>query len=91
MKFTKKPAIVDAIQFNGKNGKEVLEWASETSIENPNDDTAITSFDTDMVIETLEGCMSVREGDWVIRGVKGELYPCKPDIFEKTYEKTDTN
>lgn len=39
-----------------------------------------------MLIDTLEGSMTARSGDWVIRGVKGELYPCKPDIFEATYE-----
>lgn len=43
--------------------------------------------DEEMEIETLEGVMKADKGDWIIRGVKGELYPCKPDVFEMTYEK----
>ena len=43
--------------------------------------------DEEMEIETLEGVMKANKGDWIIRGVKGELYPCKPDVFEMTYEK----
>lgn len=45
--------------------------------------------DVEMEIETLEGVMKANKGDWIIRGVKGELYPCKPDVFEMTYEKVD--
>ena len=49
----------------------------------------ITAYQTDeeMEIETLEGVMKANKGDWIIRGVKGELYPCKPDVFEMTYEE----
>lgn len=43
----------------------------------------------EMEIETLEGVMKADKGDWIIRGVKGELYPCKPDVFEMTYEKVE--
>ena len=43
--------------------------------------------DVEMEIETLEGTMKADKGDWIIRGIKGELYPCKPDVFEMTYEK----
>jgi hypothetical protein len=43
--------------------------------------------DVEMEIETLEGVMKANKGDWIIKGVKGELYPCKPDVFEMTYEK----
>lgn len=51
----------------------------------------ITAFQTDQRIEisTLEGTMVAEPGDWIITGVKGEKYPCKPDIFEMTYEKVD--
>lgn len=45
--------------------------------------------DVEMEIETLEGTMKANKGDWIIKGVKGELYPCKPDVFEMTYEKVD--
>ncbi|PRS47537.1 hypothetical protein [Bacillus sp. MZGC1] len=44
-------------------------------------------IDKEMDIETLEGTMKASPGDWIIKGVHGEIYPCKPDIFEKTYEK----
>lgn len=45
--------------------------------------------DEEMYIETSEGTMKANKGDWIIRGVKGELYPCKPDVFDLTYEKVD--
>ena len=47
--------------------------------------------DVEMEIETLEGTMKANKGDWIIKGVKGELYPCKPDVFEMTYEKVICN
>ncbi|KEH89135.1 sugar ABC transporter substrate-binding protein [Clostridium novyi A str. BKT29909] len=46
--------------------------------------------DKEVIIHTLEGDMKANVGDWIIKGVKGELYPCKPDIFEKTYESIET-
>lgn len=76
-KFRKKPAVIEAMQWNG-----------------PPDDAALEKFaghfasiGAEVYITTLEGSMRVSPGDWVIRGVKGEFYPCKPDIFEATYEK----
>jgi hypothetical protein len=45
--------------------------------------------DEEVSIETLEGTMKANKGDWIIKGVNGEIYPCKPDIFEKTYVKED--
>ena len=45
--------------------------------------------DVELEIETLEGTMKANKGDWIIRGVKGELYPCKPDVFDMTYRKAD--
>lgn len=45
--------------------------------------------DEELEIETLEGTMKANKGDWIIKGVKGELYPCKPDVFDMTYEKVD--
>lgn len=52
---------------------------------------AVQAYQTEeeIYIETLEGVMKADKGDWIIRGVKGELYPCKPDVFDLTYEKTD--
>lgn len=87
MKFRKKPVIVDAIQFTGEdNLEEVLEFVKNvksitTSSRKPG--VAPTIFIT---IPTLEGDMRASVGDWIICGVQGEYYPCKPDIFEATYE-----
>jgi hypothetical protein len=80
-KFRKKPVEIEAVLFDG----------SERSLDKVWDlvDTAMGVNYTDGVlsIHTLEGAMKVSKGDWVIKGVKGEFYPCKPDIFELTYEK----
>ncbi|MEO5664887.1 MAG: hypothetical protein ABIR39_16580 [Nocardioides sp.] len=75
-KFRKKPVVIEAIQYDGSNASEVKEFVGSSYV----DDRRVP------VIHTLEGDMSVTSGDWVIRGVQGEFYPCKPDIFEATYE-----
>lgn len=76
-KFRKKPVVIEAVQFdpNGTWPDCVKPWGSV----HPRD----MSWG---YIETLEGKMHVMAGDWIIKGVKGEFYPCKPDIFEQTYE-----
>lgn len=88
MKFKKKPVTIDAIQFTGEdNLKEVLEFAEKSqSVTIPSRKPGVspTIFIT---IPTLEGDMRASIGDWIIRGVQGEYYPCKPDIFEATYEE----
>ena len=92
MKFRKKPVVIDAIQFTRESIVECTRFISEGK---PSEN--LTGFDSlvdlngnfSFKIHTLEGVMHVSLGDWVIRGVKGELYPCKPDIFEATYEKVD--
>lgn len=73
MKFRKKPVVIEAIQFNG----DVFSHPALLRAPGENEKA---------YIETLEGKMFVSEGDWIITGVKGEHYPCKPDIFEATYE-----
>ena len=80
MKYRKKPVVIEAEQYwpNGKTPDGVI-W---TAVD-PHD----PSKGNHRVVKTLEGDMKVSEGDWVITGVKGEKYPCKPDIFEATYEK----
>lgn len=86
MKFRKKCVEVEAIQFNGLNDYlKIVEWMKKSG------DTFAcaneVSYQTPiMLIPTLEGMMTASVGDWIIRGVKGEFYPCKPDIFQKTYE-----
>jgi len=83
-KFRKKPVVVEAMQFVGT-----------TMQENPTGPGTIQDWCRALVfdgsggnprIETLEGAMAVSAGDWVIKGVQGEFYPCKPDIFAATYE-----
>lgn len=78
-RFRKKPVVIEAMQFDGsyQSGKAILDWA---------DETVHRSTLIGLSIKTLEGVMGVSAGDWVIRGVQGEFYPCKPDIFEATYE-----
>jgi hypothetical protein len=82
MKYRKKPVVVEAMQFTGKNHTAVREWGDELGKVGVWDGTGGGG----MVIPTLEGDHRADPGDWIIRGVKGEFYPCKPDIFEATYE-----
>ncbi|WBA81926.1 hypothetical protein [Endozoicomonas sp. GU-1] len=88
-KYKKKPIVVEAFKFEGtaeqhtpdrfseaeQNQTVRVHWASPSGY-----------LDSECVIKTLEGTMTAYEGDYIIKGVKGELYPCKPDIFEATYE-----
>ena len=75
-RFTKRPVTIDAIQLTQANSKDLAEWCGGRIVY-----THRAAFE----IHTLEGVMEAREGDWIIRGVQGEFYPCKPDIFEATY------
>lgn len=75
MKFRKKPVVIEAVQFTGDI------FVHKSICRNPDGG--------DAYIPTLEGNMIVSPGDWVITGVKGENYPCKPDIFEATYERVE--
>ena len=79
LRFTKKPVTIEAIQWTGKNLREVIAFT---------DGQADEARDG-LKIYTLEGKMLANVGDWIIRGVKGEYYPCKPDIFEATYSPAD--
>ena len=85
-KYRKKPVVIEAIQFNGKNFNEVSEFSSEKAKRRIAFEGNIP-VETDTIdINTLEGTMNAIKGDFIIKGVKGEFYPCKPDIFEQTYE-----
>ena len=83
--FRKKPIEVEAYQFDNRITNRVPYWLSRARAD------GLVSVQTHptlkMTIKTLEGEMTASEGDWIIKGVKGELYPCKPDIFEQTYER----
>lgn len=85
--FRKKPVVIEALQFSGTqySAAEIEKWSEgRVKLLVYADDVTLNS--RKMTIETLEGTMTANEGDWVIRGVKGEYYPCKPDIFAATYE-----
>lgn len=83
-KFRKKPVVIEAVRFTRHTWDEVKEftngqahsWTTERRI----------GGNSICIIPTLEGEHIANEGDWIIKGVNGEFYPCKPDIFEKTYE-----
>ena len=93
MKFRKKPVVIDAIQFvitgDDETDHALIErialWVAENRTD-PILSGAMGGDDPHLEIDTLEGVMKASPGDWIIRGVQGEFYPCKPDIFEATYE-----
>jgi hypothetical protein len=90
-KYRKKPVVIDAMQLRGQTqAHDVYKWV-ESHIGSVDPDSAdmgvtIDPADGKMVIRTLEGDMKADLGDWIIKGVNGEFYPCKPDIFNKTYD-----
>lgn len=79
MKYRKKPVVVEAVQWNG-NIQTIIDFVGSKAVfygdGNP----------CGVVISTLEGDVEASFGDWIIKGVEGEFYPCKPSIFEATYE-----
>lgn len=85
MRYRKKPVVIDAILWM-ENPGEVYEFIRGR---NPNQSFSILPADGTIRIQTLEGEMIANSGDWIICGVKGEFYPCKPDIFEQTYEPAE--
>ena len=83
-KYRKKPISIEAVHYVGET-VIMPDWIREAF------KSGILFYDEDdLYVETLEGTMLVSVGDYIIKGVKGELYPCKPDIFEMTYEKEET-
>ncbi|GEO08751.1 hypothetical protein [Segetibacter aerophilus] len=81
-KFRKKPVVIEAIQYTGKNQAEIISFTGNKA-------KTLGDQGTSIMIPTLEGDMYANAGDFIIRGVSGEFYPCKPDIFEITYEPAD--
>lgn len=82
MKYRKKPVEIEAIQLTKDNMIEVLSFCNCNDIVASNEDGTLS-------INTLEGTMTASIGDFIIKGIKGEFYPCKPDIFEQTYDRVD--
>lgn len=94
-RYRKKPVVIDAMQYDGTNAHAVCEWALKCKIENPfaliggfwiKQVITNENITYKLAIDTLEGTMHANPEDWIIRGINDELYPCKPDIFEATYE-----
>lgn len=95
LKFSKKPVVIEAFQMTQErrmDNREWPEWLNEAWNKNEGEPGALFRQNMDaplpdvLCIQTLEGAHLVSWGDWIIRGVQGELYSCKPDIFELTYE-----
>lgn len=80
-KYRKKPVVIEAVYWDGNRTSEVTDWIGK-GLEN----NTIIRIGDDVIITTLEGQMKASPGDYIIKGVNGEIYPCKPDIFEKTYD-----
>jgi len=94
MKYRKKPVVIEAVKWDGKNLIEITRFMGDT-VPNLSDRIAGERWEdycyivkqNGLKIHTLEGEMSASIGDFIIKGVSGEFYPCKPDIFAKTYEE----
>ena len=85
-KFVKKPVVIEAIQYDGENIEAIENFVGKKL-------STVMSSDVDvkLIIPTLEGYMKALKGDYIIKGIKGELYPCKPDVFKSTYNVVEDN
>lgn len=82
-KYRKRPVVIEAERYDGSGIVPMLVgYPLATEIEHPRDGYRLT-------IATPEGVMEARPGDWIIKGIKGEFYPCKPDVFAATYEPVE--
>ena len=86
-KFVKKPVVIEAVEYNGANKEEIEAFVGKKL------DTIYTELKEplELKIPTLEGDMKASKGDYIIKGIKGEFYPCKPDIFKSTYNVVEDN
>ena len=80
MKYRKKPVVIEAIEWTGDNLSELIAFGGSR---------IIVRDGNILIIPTLEGDLEAQCGDMIIKGIKGELHPCKPDIFNVTYEKVE--
>ena len=97
MKYRKKPVVIDAVQWDGtaENASVVIDWILSSGDKSaryhePDErsDRGVRAYDPPSIeIDTLEGAIAASPQDYIIQGVQGEFYPCKPDIFEATYER----
>lgn len=90
MKFRKRPVVIEAFQYDGDLQKSNGEYyAPDWAVEALKNGTLYYKDAGELFVKTLEGDMKASVDDYIIRGVNGEIYPCKPDIFEKTYEAVE--
>jgi hypothetical protein len=94
-KYRKKPVVIEAIRWTGSNEIEIMDFVGKKlqvtspprQMEFDRDDIPDSAYA--IIIPTDEGNMRADRNDFIIKGVRGEFYPCKPDVFEKTYEKVE--
>ena len=98
MKYRKKPIVIEAFQLTEHSRWDNADWPqwaheawnlNRSAVGSLSPLFLTNPLESSLSIVTLEGTMRVDIGDWIIRGIKGELYPCKPDIFAATYEPVD--
>ena len=85
-KFRKKPVVIEAVQLRWDTWNEMCDHAGVGKLEDRKPEGQMDGEHIGLAIPTSEGLMLAQQDDWIIRGVEGELYPCKPSIFEQTYE-----
>ena len=89
-KYIKKPVVIEAFKFNGlEDYLKIVKHYKETNVTTLSAEEVFEYRAPIMIIQTLEGAHAANAGDYIIKGIKGEYYPCKPDIFEMTYEKVE--
>lgn len=86
MKYRKKPVVIEALQVTPATANAVVEWARSLG-----GDVRVNYRDWGLDVVTLEGVMHANPNDWIICGIKGEFYPCNPDIFTATYEPVEAS
>ena len=89
MKFRKKPVVIEAVQLRWDTWSEMCDHAGVGKLTDGKPEGKQKGEKIGLLIPTLEGVMEAEEDDWIIKRVKGELYPCMPDIFEQTYEAVE--
>ena len=82
--WKKKPLVIEAVQWTGENSREILKFCSTV-------DVCVHHHTKELVIPTLEGNHVAAVGDYIIKGIKGEFYPCKPDIFLASYDECESS
>ena len=95
MKFRKKPVVIDAVQLRWDTWEEICDFAGVGKLTDGKPEGTQVDLEGNplpdggpgLLIPTLEGLHLANPNDWIIKGVKGEFYPCKPDIFEATYDE----